>query len=263
MTSKTLKSAIWLTMMASAVAIAAGGPPPGKGRKPPSEATNNLSVPAIMVAGVAGGYTNCGGMTWSDLIAPTGTPLSGYPIDPLASYFVQKVHKWQAQCMTGQAGGAVSAYAAWGDNLGGDAKLRAGSPIRVELVLTDTSGVPGQGYNVVKLEPNKLDRESAYGTLAPATAETMTPVVHDGGARLLITGPDFEAAVNPLKPEINATGKIVYGYQLTAPVPGQYVITFTMPNLNITGCDVGTCDATSASLTITVGGGGGGKKGGR
>ena len=268
MTSKTLKSAIWLTMMASAVAIAAGGPPPGKGRKPPSEATNNLSVPAIMVAGVAGGYTNCGGSSWSDLIAPTGTPLSGYPIDPLASYFVQKVHKWQAQCITGQSGGAVSAYAAWGDNLGGDAKLRAGSPIRVELVLTDASGALGQGYTVVKLEPNKLDRESAYGTLATdgaATAVDMTPVVHDGGTGLLITGPDgFEEGADPLKPEINATGKIVYGYQLTAPVPGQYVITFTMPNLTIADCDVGTCvDGTSASLEITVGGGGGGKKGGQ
>ena len=55
MTSKTLKSAIWLTMMAGAVALAAPGgvegPPEGKGRKPPSEATNNLSVPAIMVTG--------------------------------------------------------------------------------------------------------------------------------------------------------------------------------------------------------------------
>ena len=265
MTSKTLKSAIWLIMMASAVAIAADGPPPGKGRKPPSELTNNLSVPAIMVAGVAGTYTNCGGTTWSDLIAPMGTPITGYPIDPLASYFVQKVHTWQAQCMTGQSGGVVSAYAAWGDNLGGDAKLRAGSPIRVELVLTDTSGALGQGYTVVKLEPNKLDRESAYGTLATdgaATAMDMTPVVHDGGASLLITGPDgFSEGADPLKPEINATGKIVYGYQLIAPMPGQYVITFTMPNVTIASCDVGTCvDGTSASLTITVGGGGGGGK---
>jgi hypothetical protein len=262
MTSKTLKSAIWLTMMASAVAIAAGGPPPGKGRKPPSEATNNLSVPAIMVAGTAGTYTNCGGTEWSTLIPPEGTPISGYPIDPLASYFVQKVHTWQAQCMTGAGNGAVSVYAAWGDNLGGDAKLRAGSPIRVELVLTEYNGALGQGYTVVKLEPNKLDRESAYGTLAPATADMMTPVVHDGGASLLITGPDgFSEGADPLKPEINATGKIVYGYQLIAPMPGQYDITFTMPNVTIADCDV--CDffdAATASLTITVGGGGGGGK---
>jgi len=267
MTSKILKSAIWLTMVASAVAIAAGGPPPGKG-KPPTEATNNLSVPAIMVAGVAGGYTNCGGTTeWSTLIEPTGTPLSGYPIGPLDSYFVQKVHKWQAQCMTGPAGGAVEVYAAWGDNLGGDAKLRAGSPIRVELVLTAPYAEPGYGYEVLKLEPDKLDRLSAYGTLATdgaATAVSMTPVVHDGGARLLITGPnDFEEGADPLTPEINATGKVVYGYQLIAPEPGQYVITFAMPNVYVGGCDVGTCDdGETASLTITVGGGGGGGGGG-
>jgi len=264
MTSKTLKSAIWLTMVASAVALAAG-PPEGKGRKPPSEATNNLSVPAIMVAGVAGGLTNCAAAGWSALVPPTGIPLSGYPIDPLAEYFVQKVHKWQAQCITAQPG-SVHVYAAWGDNLAGDAKLRAGSPIRVELLLTDTSGALAQGYEVVKLEPNKLDRESAYGTLATAGAATavdMTPVVHDGLTRLQITGPDGWQApvVNPLKPEINATGKVVYGYQLTAPAPGQYVITFTMPNVTIDACDVGTCADSTASLTITVGGGGGGKKG--
>jgi hypothetical protein len=118
----------------------------------------------------------------------------------------------------------------------------------------------------VKLEPNKLDRESAYGTLAPATAEPMTPVVHDGNTSLLITGPDYFNDVGKLAPEINATGKIVYGYQLIAPMPGQYVITFTMPSVTIAGCDVGTCDPSdghTASLTITVAGGGGGKKGGQ
>jgi hypothetical protein len=168
--------------------------------------------------------------------------------------------------MTGLAGGEVEVYAAWGDNLGGDAKLRAGSPIRVELVLTAPYAAQGDGYEVLKLEPDKLDRLSAYGTLATggaATAVSMTPVVHDNGARLLITGPEgFSEAVDPLKPEINATGKVVYGYQLIAPMPGQYVITFTMPNVYVGGCDVGTCDdGETASLTITVAGGGGGKKG--
>ena len=194
MTSKTLKSAIWLTIMASAVAIAAGGPPEGKGRKPPSEATNNLSVPAIMVGGLAGSVT-CPGPDWSALVPPTGTPLSGYPIDPLAEYFVQKVHKWQAQCRLAAAEEDVFVNAAWGDNLGGDAKLRAGSPIRVELVLTDFGGASALGYTVVKLEPNKLDRESAYGTLSPASAEALTAVVHDSRGSLLITGPDYRQEI--------------------------------------------------------------------
>jgi len=126
MTSKTLKSAIWLTMMASAVALAAGGPPEGKGRKPPSEATNNLSVPAIMVAGTAGTLpAGCGAEGWGDLQAPSGIPLSGYPIEPLAEYFVQKVHTWQAQCVTAAPEDAISVNAAWGDNLGGDCFGRA------------------------------------------------------------------------------------------------------------------------------------------
>ena len=56
--------------------------------------------------------------------------------------------------------------AEWGDNLSGDAKLKVGSPIRVELGLFDYTGAPMQGYTVVKLEPAALDRESAYGTLA-------------------------------------------------------------------------------------------------
>jgi len=222
-----------------------------------------------MVAGTAGTLpAGCGAEGWGDLQAPSGIPLSGYPIEPLAEYFVQKVHTWQAQCVTAAPEDAISVNAAWGDNLGGDAKLRAGSPIRVELVLTDSSGMFGQGlgYTVVKLEPNKLDRESAYGTLAPAIPEDMTPVVHDGLTNLQITGPDgWQASVtNPLKPEINATGKVVYGYQLIAPAPGDYVITFTMPSVTIASCDVGECsDGHTASLTITVGGGGGGKKGGQ
>ena len=65
MTSSNLKHSIWLMLAVSAAALAAGGPPPGKGggsgsgggppdgkgNKPTSEATNNLSVPAIMVGG--------------------------------------------------------------------------------------------------------------------------------------------------------------------------------------------------------------------
>lgn len=273
MTSRTLKSAIWLAMVASAVAIAASGPPPGKG-KPPTEATNNLSVPAIMIAGTAGNLpAGCGSGDWGDYLAPGGDdPLSGYSIDPSAYYFVQKVHEWQAQCRTEEAGGSIQVYGEWGDNLGGDAKLKAGSPIRVELVLKEDSGQLAYGFTVLKLEPEKLDRLSAYGTLATeagageyeASAEQMTPVVHDGGARLLVTAVDpendFELFIDPMAPEINATGKVVYGYNLRVPAPGQYVITFDMPNVTFNGCDVAdTCAAGGqiATMTINVVGGGG------
>ena len=46
--------------------------------------------------------------------------------------------KWQAPCFVPPAGIAIRT--AWGDNLTGDAKLKVGSPIRVELVLSDVSG---------------------------------------------------------------------------------------------------------------------------
>ena len=59
--------------------------------------------------------------------------------------------------------------AEWGDNLSGDAKLKVGSPIRVELGLFDDTGACRcRATPSIKLEPSKLDRESAYGTLATA-----------------------------------------------------------------------------------------------
>lgn len=272
MTSKSLKSAIWLTLAVGATALAAGGPPPGKGGGGGDEETgvNNLSAPAIMVAGTAGTLpAGCGAGAWSDLAPPSGTPLTGYFVE--GYYYVQKVHEWQAQCMTKEPN-TVSVTGAWGDNLGGDAKLKAGSPIRVELVLWEADGLQGDGYNVVKLE-NTLDRLSAYGTLATevggvfeATAEPMTPVVHDGRAKLEITGDGFSVLVDPLTPEINATGRVVYGYNLRVPAPGAYVITYTMPSVTFAGCDVpDTCIAGghTATMTINVGTGGGGGGGGK
>jgi hypothetical protein len=269
MTSRALKSAIWLAMVGSLTAIAAGGVAYAKG-KPPTEATNNLSVPAIMVAGTAGNLTSCTGSDWSDLVEPMGDPLSGYTIDMSAYYFVQKMHRWQAQCRMAGIDESISVFGAWGDNLTGDAKLKAGSPIRVELVLTEADGARALGYNVVKLEPEKLDRLSAYGTLATedgagayaATAEVMTPVVHDGRANLRISAVDpandFELFIDPIAPEINATGKVVYGYNLRVPAAGAYDITFTMPSVTFTDCDLpNTCADHTATLRINVVGGGG------
>ena len=77
-------------------------------------------------------------------------------------------------------------FGAWGDNLAGDAKLSTGSPIRVEIVLTNRDdysvNIPAgtlQGYDVIKLQPSTLDRLSAYGHLAggdEATGWTDVPV---------------------------------------------------------------------------------------
>lgn len=259
-------------------AHAAGGPPPGAGHGGghgggETTLTNNLSVPTIMVGG---GFTNvnCPVGTPGTLSEPTGTPSSGYPLDTSAYYYVQGVNTWQAQCFTGTT---ASATAAWGDNLTGDAALKTNSPIRVELGLlnSDTSVAAMDGYTVVKLDPNALDRESAYGTLATPTEAgyTATPTtfaateerVYDAGTTFSIRNDATGAYVVPVgtkaTAEINATGNVVYGYNLRVTTAGTYTITFAVPTVTITGADAGSVDAHSVTLQITVAGNRGGGSG--
>lgn len=257
-----------LTIPVSAGYGPGGGGGGGGGHE--TTATNNLSVPTIMIGGGFTGVTCPGG-----LVYPSGTPLAGYEVDPTAYYFVQGVHKWQAECTT-----AISATATgeWGDNLAGDAKLQVGKPIRVELGLFDDTGLQLQGFNVVKLEPLKLDRESAYGTLATddglggwhATAQVLQARVFDAGVTFSVMNVATGAYVVPLgsnpTAEINATGKVVYGYNLRVSAAGQYEITFVIPSVDITGVDAGTYasdpfgpDTVTLVITVISGGGGGGK----
>ena len=271
-----------------AAAFAAGGPPAGHGGGPPAghghgggggetTLTNNLSVPTIMVNGGFTGVT-CGTVeTPSALVTPTGDPLTGYPIGPAAYYYVQGVNTWQAQCYSADT---ASATAAWGDNLTGDAKMSVGSPIRVELGLmnSDAAAPSMDGYTVVKLDPNALDRESAYGTEATGSLETgfsanptafaaVQQRVYDGGVTFSIQDVATGAYVVPentkATAEINATGNVVYCYNLRVSSAGDYKITFNIPTVAITGTDAGDFTANSVTLTITVttGGGGGGGHG--
>jgi hypothetical protein len=180
----------------------------------------------------------------------------------------------------------VAVLGKWGDNLaGGSASLKVGSPIRVELVLWDGAGVAaGQdGYFVIKLEPNELDRASDYGHLADGSpdsgfspnAYTVGDLLPDGGifgavvfdpnARLRIEQMVDGVAVNPAvyngtaSGEINSTGKIVYGYNLRVTSAGTYRITYSFNNVSFAGpCNAGTCDGNEAYLDIVVAGGGGG-----
>ena len=250
-----------------------GGNPdkPGGGGGHEPGGTNNLSVPTIMIGGSFTGVTCPGG-----LVYPTGTPMTGYPLDPAAYYFVQGVHAWQAECTTATS---ATATAEWGDNLAGDAKLKVGKPIRVEVGLFDDTGLQMQGFSVTKLEPNQLDRESAYGTLATAdgfggwdaTAGNLPVRVFDAGVTFSVknvaTG-EYAVPVgsNPTA-EINATGKVVYGYNLRVSAAGDYEITFVIPSVDITGVDVGTYttdelgpDTVTLVINVIAGGGGGGGK---
>ena len=73
-------------VLALALLVPAGALAKGK---PTVEATNNLSVPAIMLAG--GGFTGvtCGDEAPSALVPPTGTPSWITTTDPDAYYYVQ------------------------------------------------------------------------------------------------------------------------------------------------------------------------------
>jgi hypothetical protein len=273
------------------------GPPAGGGGGPGEDtAAQNLSVPTIMVGGAAGGLTNCLA-TPSDLIPPNGVPLDGFtgpadnPLDPTDYYWVQKVHDWQAQCFSADA---AVAFGAWGDNLAGDAKLKVNKPIRVELVLHNETfySEPAslQGYEVIKLQ-NTLDRLSAYGHLGgveddvegnpiyfdiPIDFPPSGWLVHDNGITFRVCALDnnsvettdcpVPAGTSPTA-EINATGKVVYGYQLYVAATGTYRIVFTTTNaVTVTGQDAmtgGLYDEHNVYVDITVGTGGGGGGGGR
>jgi hypothetical protein len=240
-------------------------------------ATNNLSRPTIVFTG--GGLTNvtCGTAgVWSPLVPATEPPdvMTGFSVNPAAYWFVQGVHKWQAPCMTWvTADGLVPVTGAWGDNLTGDAKLKVGSPIRVELVMSYDSTATVDGYVVEKLQTELLDRESKYGTLATddagtwvATPSPFVPGVYDHKAWLRIEQVGGTWVYDqPTGAEINAKGIVVYGYNLRVPAAGRYLITYTVPSVDFNGADVGDCgewgdsaETHTCSLEITVGGGGGG-----
>lgn len=259
MNRRTMAVASITVALALAVAVPAGIA--AKGR-PGSEAANNLSVPTILVGGGAFTGVACGAGVPSPLIDPSGTPRTGYEVDPSAFYYVQGEHRWQAQCVSETA---ASAGAEWGDNLNGDAKLRIGKPIRVELGLTTAANPDGLlGFTVIKLEPSKLDRDSAYGTLAEtvdgawvATPDAFDTLrVYDGRATFSIQNVTTGNFVVPpgtvAKGEINATGRVVYGYQLKVMSRGQYAITYDLPNVTLDGTDAGTFGDHWVTLVITV-----------
>jgi hypothetical protein len=246
---------------------------------------NSLSRPTIVNNG--GGLTNvtCGDEgNWTLLKAPSTPPepATGYVYYPGAYWWVQGVHTWQAPCMEWALGaGAIPVTGAWGDNLTGDAKLKAGSPIRVELVLSYAGEISTaqQGYVVEKLQPELLDRVSEYGTLATggdgawvATPAVMVPGVYDNTASLRIEQVGGTWVYDQkTTAEINAKGIVVYGYNLRVPSAGTYLITYTVPNVDLTGADAGDCGAPenaeqviecSLEITVSGGGGGGGGRGG-
>ena len=136
-----------------------------------------------------------------------------------------------------------------------------------------------------------LDRVSAYGTKAvtsdddwvadpqsfpltvtvqdeegEATETSIGIRVYDPGASLRIYRVDgatvYEGTASA---EINATGRVVYGYNLRVPEAGRYVIEYTFPNVTVSAKNAGTVDAMGhvVSLEIDVPGSGTGGGGHR
>ena len=274
MKSFYLKSAIAAVLLGAAT-MAFGVPPEGKGPPTGGELSNNLSVPTIMI-GAHPFSAVCGSDVWSELLMPEGVPVwkDGYCIIdhdggeicvPEGYYFLQRQHPWQAQCMsyTLAEGEVLAVNGAFGDNLSGDAKLKATKPIRVELVLEDASEDQATGYEVIKLELDKLDRVSEYGT--QGTATLFTPGVFSMGARFDVFYVDEERFVIndlPVSAEINSKGRILYGYNLRVDDLGRYKITFRVPNIEfgtVTHADDIAGNETSIFIDVISGGGGGGK----
>lgn len=231
-------------------------------------APNSLSVPAVFVGGANPYGLVCDGATYK-LPEASGDPYTGYTL--AGYYYVQGVNSWQATCAESVTSATVDAE--WGDNLGGDARLKVGSPIRVEVGLFDTAPNTYTGWLVQKLEPAQLDRVSPYGTLATGDATTgwvsnpTTPYpetrVWAAGATLSIVSVDTGTSVyqGPATAEVNSTGRVVYGYNLRVPTAGDYTITYTFPGVTIQSVDLGGFSGNSVTYTVTVapGGGGGGR----
>ncbi len=259
--------AVALMLIPASVAMAAKpASPPGHGGGGETTLTNNLSVPTIFVPGTGtfnltcpGGPTDPPGAT-----DPIQEPLTGYPV--AGYYYVQGTHTWQAECTTAAAN-SVTAAVDWGDNLEGTA-LKASTPIRVEVGLTDNSVNDMVGYHVIKLDPGASDKLSPYGTEAQSASGGANPTtfpitytttgesgtvtvtdyvrVYDLNAKFSLynetTGTYVVAENTPMSDEINSTGKVVYGFNWgatgkgvkTLPTAGTYLLKFYAPNVSLT-----------------------------
>ena len=250
----------------------AGGGGGGGGGGGEEGVANSLSVPAVFVGTTIAPFT-CATTTAT---LPSGTTMT-FPRDfdlpletqedgtatPAGDYYIQGQATWQADCANA-ADNTVSATGDWGDNLGGSASLRVGAPVRVEMGLlvdttVNTDYAEMQGFKVLKLT-DELDRDATYGTLG--TLENLGEVrAYDDGASWTITGPD--GTISPaISAEVNATGRVVYGYNWSPAVAGDYTITFKTTAVTL----LNGSDSHTISINVTVkatsGGGGGGEGGG-
>jgi hypothetical protein len=259
-----LATAVILTLAAAAPAALAKGKPP-----PRVETGNNLSFATTFVPNAIGAPALRIPSAY-ELTAPSGPECTQFP-----GYWCQKtLAMWQAEW---NEAASIEVTAVWGANLLGDAPLKSGRPIRVEMVLTESGGGTGAGYVVTKLTPELDDRVATYGTAG--TIQNTEYVVWDAQAQLSIerctdasctttAGP--AVYFGPMSAEINSIGKVVYGYNWgtagkgTAAEPGVYKLTFSVPErtaiVSVPGaapCPQSNCAFVIIEVTQAAGGGGG------
>lgn len=260
-------------------ALAAGGPPPGRGGETETLG-NNLSVPAIFVPSTTATGAPVLRLPCGVAQAPTGPQSPEFP-----GYWLQKTEAtWTATCGTAAA---ATVTADWGDNLTTAPSIAAGKPVRVEVGLLDPAATGLTGYVVDNLTPTLEDRNATYGTkgVTFTTGDTGAPEtrVWDSGAHLTIA-PVVDGTLGtpifsgPMAAEINSTGAVVYGYnwgskgRRSTPSAGTYRLTFTTSEAttinaiaDTAGLNVPSYTDHSTTLTITLsgsahGGGGGGPR---
>lgn len=215
------------------------------------ETGNNLSVPAVFVPSVGVGSPTCTG--GDDTVSAAGyqEEFGG------TLYYIQGEATWQADCETASD---ATVRLEWGDNLT-NAPLKAGTPIRVEVGLLAAGDYSMTGFTVIKLT-NEPDRLATYGTIGTEIDPYPEVRVWNQGATLRIERSDGAVVYSgSYTAEINATGRVVYGYNWKKPTLGTYTITFHAPTVTITGKDAGTIvDDHTVELTVTVKAKGGGRR---
>lgn len=208
-----------------------------------------------------------------DFIIPDDTTLTGvvgtptYLKDGISYYVVTDPDVTFAAPHVVVAAPPVAVTADWGDNLTNHSfRGSTKQPIRVEMALWAT-GQSMPGYEPVLLE-GAMGSE-VYGITGVVTDRM--PLVYTVGEQLTIERLNADGSADviygpgPMTAEINAAGKLIFGFSwgtpsgLTNPDPGTYRLTFSVPDsVQITGVGAAdlflpTFDDDSTQLEIVIG----------
>lgn len=224
-------------------------------------AGNNLSWPVVFAEGIGIGGTPLADGTGLRPLAAEGIVADTLPFwydgnapDYDTYYMQQGPNVWQAEWTDGTPGAPVRAQAAFGDNLIGHT-WNTHSQIRIEVTLYDYTGPQLTGFNMTVLYGSgETEMQGADGTTA-----SITPTIYAVTPRLVIQKLDDDTrepvytavdqsiaeafasgeSKSRFGAEVNVSGKIVYGYNLTVrdltlPVTlhkyGWWRITFKLDN---------------------------------